>query len=671
MRNILLLVVVFIGNSFFVQSQIINEEIQQLHQKGINFTTIDLFSKNKTTTDFDFSKTISNFTRLTLNQKALQYILQENPKHIRFSLPYNNEKIEVELFQQNILTESFKAENQEGKIFNYNPGKYYRGIIKGEEKSIIALSFFDDDIIGLISTEKHGIINIGKHNSLREYIAFSENDLQKSDSFRCGIEELEEYQKFIQNYGNSQLTTTSNSDIENCIQTRYEITNKTYSYFENTELLLNWMTAIHNQVATLYANEGITISINKIIYWASVSSYNFLSGGMNKLNSFKDNNQDMTEDIGNLIHYENETSYGFIDGLCSENRFSYSAVNIDFNQFPVYSWTVKVIAHEMGHVFGSPHTHDPVWNGNNTRIDDCAHNTMLPPNGGTIMSYCHLTEVGINFNYGFGPQPGDLIRNMISNKSCLGTTCTDDYEENPDFCFNIIKEIVPISYVEFSDLNNSTLNAENPQEIEDFSDMIANVEVGETYKLSVKGYTLPNLFQSTSYITAFFDWNNNGVFEEEETYPIGGFNNSIFGDGLAEMNIEIPTNIPEGDIDMRIVLISHKNPTNYEIPNPCGIFFYGQAEDYTVKIHNELSSSKNKLTALKVYPNPTTNFINIESTQGIKSLKIFNLEGKLLKEINEENDIKQIDFSSFSSGIYLLKVDFENHKTENFRIIKR
>ncbi|MEZ4949652.1 MAG: hypothetical protein R2784_09740 [Saprospiraceae bacterium] len=34
----------------------------------------------------------------------------------------------------------------------------------------------------------------------------------------------------------------------------------------------------------------------------------------------------------------------------------------------------------------------------------------------TIMSYCHLVSgVGINFNNGFGPNPGDKIRYEISN----------------------------------------------------------------------------------------------------------------------------------------------------------------------------------------------------------------------------------------------------------------
>ena len=108
-----------------------------------------------------------------------------------------------------------------------------------------------------------------------------------------------------------------------------------------------------------------------------------------------------------------------------------------YNNFPTYSWSVFVITHEFGHLFGSRHTHACVWNGNDTAIDGCAGNVEgncplpgYPANGGTIMSYCHLQSVGINFNLGFGPQPGNVIRNSVNNASCLQPCSTDVYFTN-------------------------------------------------------------------------------------------------------------------------------------------------------------------------------------------------------------------------------------------------
>ncbi|MBL7809595.1 MAG: zinc-dependent metalloprotease, partial [Saprospiraceae bacterium] len=120
----------------------------------------------------------------------------------------------------------------------------------------------------------------------------------------------------------------------------------------------------------------------------------------------------------------------YLDVLC--NSFwgvGYSSIYATYNNVPTYSWTIEVLSHEIGHNLGSPHTHACAWNGNNTAIDGCGPTAgysegcdgPLPTNGGTVMSYCHLLgNIGINFNNGFGPQPGDLIRDRVYNAACLG-----------------------------------------------------------------------------------------------------------------------------------------------------------------------------------------------------------------------------------------------------------
>ena len=120
----------------------------------------------------------------------------------------------------------------------------------------------------------------------------------------------------------------------------------------------------------------------------------------------------------------------WLDVFCGPNPESYANIGNTYSNFPLYSWNIEVMSHEMGHNFGSPHTHNcNAWVGG--PIDGCAPtydpayaegnctNGPIPVKG-TIMSYCHLLNtVGINLSLGFGVQPGDLIRTQTINASCL------------------------------------------------------------------------------------------------------------------------------------------------------------------------------------------------------------------------------------------------------------
>jgi len=64
---------------------------------------------------------------------------------------------------------------------------------------------------------------------------------------------------------------------------------------------------------------------------------------------------------------------------------------------------------------------------------------------------------------------------------------------------------------------------------------------------------------------------------------------------------------------------------------------------------------------IKVFPNPASNFINITSELDNSTLCLYDLTGRLiLKQSNlKKSEVKQIDVSSFTKGLYLLKVENE------------
>lgn len=75
---------------------------------------------------------------------------------------------------------------------------------------------------------------------------------------------------------------------------------------------------------------------------------------------------------------------------------------------------------------------------------------------------------------------------------------------------------------------------------------------------------------------------------------------------------------------------------------------------------------KNKLN-ISISPNPAKDFINIQSDGKIKSVEIYNLHGQKLITTTQ----KQINISSLSSGVYLVRIEDDKNNTATKKIIKK
>jgi hypothetical protein len=79
-------------------------------------------------------------------------------------------------------------------------------------------------------------------------------------------------------------------------------------------------------------------------------------------------------------------------------------------------------------------------------------------------------------------------------------------------------------------------------------------------------------------------------------------------------------------------------------------------------------SLKPKAKSLKIYPNPTSGLINIESEENLNRIEIYNLQGQKVMEVGPAES--QFELPQ-ESGLYLVRVTTANGEVVNKKVLKR
>lgn len=355
------------------------------------------------------------FTELPegLKLKAGTYEEIRNADILDISLPWNN-GIRATLNRAAVTTPDFAITTSSGKTLA-DEAIHYRGHIHGEPGSVIAVSFLHDEVIGMFSI-REGNFDIVKEQDVHK-IRKSPSEIAVCHTDTDGEMPMEPADR---NAG--------------CVRVYWE---SHYNIYVNKGAnTVSYLTSLFNQSAMLFANDGVQVFLSMLYVWDTPSTPYTASGGSGLLGQFQAYRNSYDGDIAVLLTLNNTGGMAAsVNGVCGgpvSDHMAVCGIASSFQNVPSYSWSVNVVTHEAGHLMGSRHTHDCVWNGNNTAIDGCGPSVGWPSIvnscdigpipygiGGTIMSYCYLMGgVGTNFTLGFGPQPASAIQ--------AGTSCAGD-----------------------------------------------------------------------------------------------------------------------------------------------------------------------------------------------------------------------------------------------------
>lgn len=383
----------------------------------------------------------------------------EKSNDISISLPIGNKGLKTLSLTKSKAFDNvvFSARSTEGEtLISDFQSLHYTGIVTGEKTSLVSISVSEGEMSGIISFGRQNW-NLQKDKGTDSYKLFHDDNILQDNSTFC---ESESNHHELEINDQNTLTKSKSSTTMSTVDVYFECDYQMFTHFgSDVDSTLNYATSLLNTVNLIYNMANINLKISQIQVWTTPDPYdaNNANSASDVLNALKCELDGVYN--GRIAHLLSTTNqFGGIANrrdYCPyrEPLYSFSRIFRGFNSnLDVYSWSVNVIAHEIGHNLSSPHTHNCSWNGNNTQIDDCANvystsnnndsdcdgvidnieeasgsdcfdilNPIIPPKG-TIMSYCHLSSSGngVDLSQGFHIQVANKMKHYLDH--CLSSS---------------------------------------------------------------------------------------------------------------------------------------------------------------------------------------------------------------------------------------------------------
>lgn len=438
-------VLLIAGNTFAQQENktVLSSEIETAKRYNVAFTPTELFS----ITTGNTHDVLADETLLNLNKAQAAALYEHRAQAIALSVSDKNGKEYVlEMLQFNPLAANAKMRytDKSGSYeFAYDKGLHYQGALKGDEHSLATMSIFANGKVMILFANADGNFVIGElEGQPGSYIFYNDADFLDKPDMPCATTSEGISIDVNEPADKTTAKTYECKKISVYFEVDYQFYQANNNSISNTQTFITGMFA---QIQTLYRNEQIAIELKSMNIWTTDDGYPD-ANSHSALSAFRSywgsQPQKFDADIAVLIAKDNGGNGGvaYLGGMCtSSNPYAYGDISGTYMTVPSYSWDVSMTTHEIGHLIGSPHTHWCGWNtgigGSCGAIDDCYNNdrgsgcntcsstfSNSAPNSswqGTIMSYCHLQSRGVSLANGFGPIPGDYIRDRVNTRPCL------------------------------------------------------------------------------------------------------------------------------------------------------------------------------------------------------------------------------------------------------------
>jgi Metallo-peptidase family M12 len=301
---------------------------------------------------------------------------------------------------------------------------HFRGRLEGDPESRVYLGIPGTFLVAIVKSSA-GIVYLGPETDADGPV---QHVLRRADSplndefvpsaWRCDADDLP--QPPIGDFGRigeptlrpasaaATLEAASLKEATVSIETDQELLAK---FGGNTSAMTSYITTLLGTISTIYERDvAVHLTVNRVQAWTTTDPYSSTSTRtqLDEVGDWWHGNRPKSTYPRTTVHYMSgkpvSGGIAWLDVLCmgdfsqgSHWGGAYGVTQVN-GVYPASPWDLLAVAHELGHNFGSPHTHcysppiDMCYNGET----GCYSGPIVNPGplGGTIMSYCHLLAGG-------------------------------------------------------------------------------------------------------------------------------------------------------------------------------------------------------------------------------------------------------------------------------------
>ena len=290
----------------------------------------------------------------------------------------------------------------------------FRGSVPGEAGSWAVLSMSGDQVLGTIAHAGRRFSVAPATSVGGDHVVTDESTLPGHSAFQCDADLLPEIQQALpprDRYGLEGADAVTGSTRLVCdlaVDTDYEYYGVKFG--ANLTNAQNYLATLIGTVSAIYERDiNVTLRLSYVNIWTTTSDpydSTTTSATLTEVQNYWYNNKGGI--ARTLVHHISGRPLGggiaWINVLCDTN-YGYAVSQVDATySYPTNTttWDAECVAHEIGHNFGAWHTHSCNWKTSGYiaagTLDTCQVSECgtvygpnhVPPDKGTIMSYCHL-----------------------------------------------------------------------------------------------------------------------------------------------------------------------------------------------------------------------------------------------------------------------------------------